>query len=353
MCFRNSWFDEKFMHMSQEVFAKVIAHMPASVHTIMFGGMGEPLLHPHIISMISACKALGLRVEIITNGALLSDTMIMQLMNSHLDKIWISLDSLHAQDQAPIPGHPYLAQTLHHIQRLNVFRAAHGHGNAPPALSLGIAFVLCAENLAQLKDLPAFVAKYHINHVNVSHMKMENSSQASSTLYDKTINMDIGSHKAQRPIINIPHMDFDRKDVQEALGGLFAHMNFTPHMGHMPMHRRTQYCKFVEEGMVFVRSDGKVSPCMELLHNGKSALGHTNRTIHSHAFGHVADASLVDIWNSEEYTAFRAKVREFSFSPCTHCGHCQDSESNLQDCYGNTKPCCGACLWAEGLLSCP
>lgn len=29
------------------------------------------------------------------------------------------------------------------------------------------------------------------------------------------------------------------------------------------------------------------------------------------------------------------------------------AEENLEDCYGNTAPTCGACLWSEGILSCP
>ncbi len=353
MCFRNSWFDEEFMDMPYDIFTKILATMPRNVQSIMFGGMGEPLLHARIFDMINACKAQGHKVELITNGALLQEESIAKLLHCKLDKLWISLDSLrmHEAQAHSLAGHPHMGQTLKAITLLNHKRGAHGHGI--PTMALGIAFVLCEENLAQLKDLPSFIAKYYVDHVNVSHMKMESSSQASSTLYDTTLNMNIGSHTAQRPIVNIPYMDFHRADVQDALSGLFAHMNFTPHIGHMPAHRKTQYCKFIHEGMTFVRSDGLVSPCMELLHNGKTALGRTDRTIHRHTFGQVAELGLDSIWNSPQYVAFRQKVVDFPFSPCVHCGHCEDTESNLHDCCGNAKPCCGGCLWAEGLLSCP
>ena len=53
------------------------------------------------------------------------------------------------------------------------------------------------------------------------------------------------------------------------------------------------------------------------------------------------------------YEAFRSKVREFHFSPCTICGHCSHVEGNEEDCYGNAFPTCGGCLWAEGLIQCP
>jgi hypothetical protein len=28
-------------------------------------------------------------------------------------------------------------------------------------------------------------------------------------------------------------------------------------------------------------------------------------------------------------------------------------ESNEEDCYGNTFPVCGGCLWAQGVIQCP
>ncbi len=353
MCFRHSWFDESFMHMPYELFHKTLAGIPSTAKTIMFGGMGEPLLHPNILDMIGACKEKGHAVEIITNGALLSHSLIQGLLHCQLDKIWISLDNLQDRDNTPLPGHPNIRQILHNIAQLNMLRAAHGHSNNIPALSLGIAFVVCAENIAQLKTLPLFMAQYQIDHISISNMKMKDAQNAEDVLYNRTINMRLGSQNVKRPTVSIPYMDFDRPDVQDALQGLFSSMNFTPYIGDIPIPRKTQYCKFVEEGMVFVRSDGKVSPCMELLHNGTAALGHTDRTIFHHSFGTIHEQSLEFIWQSPEYTAFRNKVKAFSFSPCTHCGHCQESESNLQDCYGNEKPCCGGCLWAEGLLSCP
>ena len=53
-----------------------------------------------------------------------------------------------------------------------------------------------------------------------------------------------------------------------------------------------------------------------------------------YVIGNITDSNLRDIWHSLEYTAFRQKVQEFDFSPCTVCGGCDLSESNEEDCYG-------------------
>lgn len=41
------------------------------------------------------------------------------------------------------------------------------------------------------------------------------------------------------------------------------------------------------------------------------------------------------------------------YSPCHVCGGCQLLEKNEEDCYGNTFPACGGCLWAQGVIQCP
>ena len=87
--------------------------------------------------------------------------------------------------------------------------------------------------------------------------------------------------------------------------------------------RKIGYCKFVREGMTFVRADGKVSPCMALLHNSYTYLHDFRRKITHCSFGNIREASLSEIWNSKEYRAFRRKFDEFDFASCLYCGHCE------------------------------
>jgi hypothetical protein len=79
----------------------------------------------------------------------------------------------------------------------------------------------------------------------------------------------------------------------------------------------------------------------------------SKRIVWHHAFGSLKTARLDDIWNSPDYTDFRRRVKNFEFSPCVHCGGCDNRDDNRNDCLGNLKPTCGACLWSEGIISCP
>ena len=116
---------------------------------------------------------------------------------------------------------------------------------------------------------------------------------------------------------------------------------------------KCERCRFVNEGCVAIAPDGRVSPCLPLLHTYSYYFRGDRRHIRPWYVGNINKTSLMDIWNAGEYRAFRGRVRDFVFSPCIDCGSCELRESNEEDCYGNIHPCCGECLWAAGLVQCP
>lgn len=113
------------------------------------------------------------------------------------------------------------------------------------------------------------------------------------------------------------------------------------------------YCPFVSEGKCFIKWNGDVSPCIQLLHNTYTYLFEEKRKVFSYSFGNVSEKSLDEIWNSKEYKAFREKVIHFEFPDCTLCDGCDDRLENKKDCLFNDMPTCGACLWAQNAARCP
>ena len=56
----------------------------------------------------------------------------------------------------------------------------------------------------------------------------------------------------------------------------------------------------------------------------------------------------------DDMDAYRERLHNFVFAPCSFCGGCDLSEKNEEDCLGNTEsPVCGGCLWAQGIIECP
>jgi len=80
--------------MTEMVFYRILEGLRAfsPVPLAFFGGMGESLLHPRIMEMTAKIKTLGARVELITNGTLLTPEMTHGLLDAVVDMLWVSLD---------------------------------------------------------------------------------------------------------------------------------------------------------------------------------------------------------------------------------------------------------------------
>ena len=351
MCFRQTWVDEPFCDMPDEVFTKALETLPGTVEKIFFGGMGEPLCHPDILSMLRRAKATGRFVEVITNGTLLTDEFCEALIDTGIDRLWISVDDLQLNHGENFQGH--IAHSAAYVERFHRHRLDRRSRNLPEPL-LGITFVATKSNVAQLKDLPNFINAYAINDVNISNILPADKASIRERLYDRVLERELfcSQNSSGRVRIELPYADWNIPDFRDAAAGMMDMMAEVS-MGGTLLRRRTGWCRFIEEGCCFVRPDGHVSPCMGLLHSTKTWLYSDERTVWHHSFGTLPAQSLPEVWNSPEYTAFRDRVHRFTFSPCTHCGGCEFRTENRSDCFGNPEPTCGGCLWSEGIITCP
>jgi MoaA/NifB/PqqE/SkfB family radical SAM enzyme len=113
-------------------------------------------------------------------------------------------------------------------------------------------------------------------------------------------------------------------------------------------------CNFVESGTMSIAWNGDVSPCWPLMHTHTSYLHGKPHLSKKHVIGNVTERSLSDLWSAPDYVAYRERLHNFGFAPCTFCGGCDLSEANEEDCIGNTTfPVCVGCLWAQGIIQCP
>lgn len=358
MCFRHTWFDESFQHMDMCLYRRALETMPKSVETIFFGGMGEPLFHPEILEMIRLAAETGAEVELLTNGTLLTEAMINGIIDAGLCRLWISIDDLEtdssinaASESGDVEhsGHGHSGTVLSNIRLFNRIRQ-----KKLSSITLGITFVAMKSNVHQLAKLPFFIAQHLVDEVNVSNIQPTDEASQSEMLYTNMVNMYTGPAKGNvLPTVRLPFFDMNVPEAAEGIRALMSKQNFELKFNDQTVMRKSAYCKFVREGMCFVRADGEICPCMALLHNGYTWMSNVQRKISYCSFGNIKDEGLEEIWNSRPYKVFRRKFDDFDFSPCMYCGHCELFAENKADCFGNSHPTCGGCLWAEGVLSCP
>lgn len=335
--------------MDPALFRTALESRPDTVESIFFGGMGEPLVHSAIIDMVSQAAAKNLRVELLTNATLLDPEMSRRLIEAGLDMLWISADSF----TSPSSGQPDLnhgfPQIRDNIRSFNKERAKAGRD-----IRLGLNFVVSKSNADQLPLIPPFSRRFRINEVNVSNLIAHDQESEQDLLYDKVLSSNLGGvFDPEAPLIKLPFFNWRQREAIEGVKGILASSGVDISLGGQQLIRKARHCRFIDEDTAFLRHDGQVSPCMALLHSGRAFWNGRKRSVYHHSFGQVGLKGLAEIWNSKEYVDFRERVRVFDFSPCILCTGCDLSEENLSDCYGSPQPTCGACLWAEGIISCP
>ncbi len=350
-CVRNVWEESPSM-MSDETFARVIEGLKAlpSVQAVHFGGYGEPLVHPKIFDMLREVKSLGLRTEMITNGTLLSAEYCDRLVAADLDLLVVSIDGASETTYDGIRLGSDLDVLLKNLK--NLAAARYRANKRTP--DLGLSFVAMRDNLEDLLTLKRMASQLRASFILVTNLLPHTEDMKEQILYStliaSTYPLRTGPNRRDPQVI-FPPLDRSQQ-IMEVVRKLSIGRSNVQMPGVDP-NRSRNYCRFVREGVAFVRWDGEISPCMPLLHSYPCYVLGRYKRIQSHSFGSLHQRSLPEIWDSQEYRDFRRRVRRFEFAPCIDCGGCELSESNQENCFGDPAPVCGDCLWAQGIIQCP
>ena len=203
-------------------------------------------------------------------------------------------------------------------------------------------------------DLPAVLQLGH--RFGVSRLIVSNVLPYTPELWDEMLYPRAMAAMSRTPSpetlhIDLPKIDFDGS-TREPLFRVFRGP-WSLGFNGLSMGETSDLCPFVEAGATVVGWQGNVSPCLALLHDHTSFLHEKERRSRRYTVGRLEESGLVDLWNDPGYADFRDRVQGFRFSYCTVCAGCELSVSNEEDCFGNTHPTCGGCLWAQGLIRCP
>lgn len=89
-------------HMDMELYQKLVSQVvafPTQVKRVCFSGLGEPLTNPRLPEMIRLLREAGFqgRIDVISNGALLTHELTDALIGAGLNRLQISLQGLNEQ----------------------------------------------------------------------------------------------------------------------------------------------------------------------------------------------------------------------------------------------------------------
>ncbi|NWG07893.1 MAG: radical SAM protein [Chloroflexi bacterium] len=350
-CIRNVW-DVKYGYMPGETFERLLSGLEVAPNKpeIFFGGYGEPISHPNILDMIARAKEKGHRVSLITNGILLTQSVIQRFIELNLDMIWVSLDGASPECYADVRLGDSLPVVLENLSQLRTLKyQKFGGSNWSGQPKLGIAFVAMRRNIHNLDEVIRLGTRLGAVEFSISNVLAHNTELLNENLYMRSLDLVAGQEV--RPKVHMPLMDI-QPETMKALTSVMKGF-YRLQLTGSPLNRNTDQCPFVERGSMAVRWDGKVSPCLPLLYTHKHFLDDRERTSNEYFVGDIHEQDLFHIWEDASYKALRKRLQDFDFSPCTFCNSCEMANENREDCFGNVHPTCGGCLWARGLIRCP
>ncbi|UCB44895.1 MAG: radical SAM protein [Spirochaetota bacterium] len=343
-CMRNVW-EEPGGKMEIETYYRILRGIEKVEPrpTLFFGGIGEPLFHPEIVEMTRGAKELGASVELITNGTMLVEDMTLQLVEAGLDMLWVSIDGATPESYADIRLGNELPDIRKNLKSLRLIK----FDKRLKKPEVGISVVVMKRNIAELPEIIKMGYQFGAKKFSISNVLPYTSEYKDEILYPKSMYDSFSEWIG----VQLPRFDVN-EDTIDVLGKLMRGYYGTQISG-LKLLWPVDNCPFITRGSVSIRWDGKVSPCLPLLHTHESYLDDRARVNHSHSVGSILDNDLLEIWESPEYVETRQKLQEFDFSPCTMCNSCELADSNEEDCFGNILPTCGGCLWAQGFINCP
>jgi MoaA/NifB/PqqE/SkfB family radical SAM enzyme len=341
-CMRNAW-GEPMGHMAPATFDRVLAGLAGQQAkvSVFFGGFGEPLMHPGIVNMVEKAARIATKMELITNGILLDADMSADLIKAGLTTLWVSLDGASPESYADVR----LSNSLDGVlQNIVTYREQYRRLRGGDA-DIGVVFVVMKRNIQEIPALLRQSIRLGISRYMVTNILPYTPEMCEEVLYHRSVDRWYGRPSPWSPSIQMPEIDINAITRETLLNIRTVRPG--------SMSDRYDHCPFVEQRSTSVSWDGNVSPCLALLHSHTSYLFDIQRSDQHYQLGNVNEGSLMQIWHSDEYTRFRQKVEELDFAPCTICASCEMAEANQEDCFGNTFPTCGGCLWAKGVIQCP
>ena len=281
--FKDFWQDRT---LSMELFERIA---PAFRRTglVYLQGWGEPFLHPEVLTMARIAKNAGCSIGTTTNGMLLKDRLIEQVVGCGLDVLAFSLaGTTSASNDRHRPG-TQLEKVLEAIRQVQKIKK--NRGTTLPAVH--VAYMLLRSGIGELADLPSLLADAGVEQVVVSALDYVPSDALSGEVLT-TADLD-GSEI---------ELLFERVRAEGERLGIGIH---TPSArpGHIPGS-----CSENIQKALFVSADGTVSPCTLTnipVAEGNAGCTEQERPYHRTVFGTVRESSLPAIWRSREYARFR------------------------------------------------
>jgi MoaA/NifB/PqqE/SkfB family radical SAM enzyme len=149
--------------MAWDLYTEIIDEIAPFAEAVVLHSWGEPLLHTRIIDMITYAKDRGLLVETSTNATRLTEDIARKLIDSGLDRIYLSMDGLTKETYEKVRVKGKFEVVLGNIERFLELK----HELGSP-IEADIQIVRLSETDAEVEE---FVKRWQTTHADLINIK--------------------------------------------------------------------------------------------------------------------------------------------------------------------------------------
>ncbi len=316
--------------MDEEVFRTVLIRAKeAGVTKLVFSGWGEPTVHPQFLEFLDEAKSRGFRIAVNTNGYYLAE-LSEKLVKLNVDEIYVSLDSLDIELYSRIRRGGELPKVVKGLEKLLNLKSS--SGTLKPEVKA--IFTVTRLNVDEIDRVFTYARSLGISEIIYSYYIDYLKAPPELECLNVAECRDKFKEKLTRVAIK-----------QLELGPRVVKPSISP--------TTSRRCPFASNKALFVRVDGKVSPCIYYSRSWRTRVMEVERRIREVVIGDITKESLRDIWSKYAELYFRLY---FTFIPscldCSLVNYCALTMSNEGDCWGYT-PTCAHCPYLYMLSYCP
>ena len=285
----------KSRHMTAEIFAALWDLMRVS-ERVHLQGWGEPLLHPRFFDFVALAPKADCQVSSTSCGLIMNSEIAYKLAHSGIDTLAFSLvgtdPTTNDSGRAGVP----FEQVCSAIRMVK--SAMKDMGYSP--VDIHLAYLLLADRVDAVKNLPRLMEELNISTAVISSLDYIADTEQrelafaprerEKITYAKTILQEAADEAAKM-----------ERDIIFALPGSKA----IAHAGG---------CRENVTGSLYIDAEGMVSPCVYL------NVPDNTENPHRRVFGSVLKTNALEIWQNEDFLAFREKLAKNS--PDTACLNC-------------------------------
>jgi len=272
--------------LSAEAWSVLKPHLP-EVAAVDLSGGGEALMNPYLPEWVADAKAAGCEVGLLTNGTLMDRETSSKLVDAGIDWIAVSIDGA-------------TKEVFEEIRRGASFEKVTGNVRGLAALKVKerpkiyVNFVMMPMNVHQLTDLVELCADLGVDQINFKQCDVIRGDSGSGFgLFSADRNREI--RKYEKLVARARRAAKRRGVAMEAF-------RFVP--DEQPV------CGQDPRDSLFIRFDGKVSPCVSLAYGGPTEWMGKAETMPSVHYGAVPGEDIMALWETEACRRYRTRFQE-------------------------------------------